>query len=480
MKHNGFAEQMRQRLGNAEADVPEGLWDAIEQKLDAQPAAAPQMTIAKTPRRVVLRRWAVAASVAIVAGAGLWWYAHDDDTLPGGAKALGVVAYDNAELNPAVSKRADRTGLSENSNLSVGSNSLNGSNVSVGSNLSDGSNHSGGSNHSSGSNATMVAQYMSRRADGGADMVAMADNDSKAVAAQTFTDERGNGVAPSKDVTDQEAKAEAKRGLNEEGMTTARSMTNRRAQTTATGRSATTAMRRSAATAMRRSAATEEHFSRRAANGGSKWQFGVGTSGNMTRYSSTNGIMPVRYSDVAMAQGSSNAYLSAEPLQRDCKETTKHNMPVSFGATVSYALNDRLALTSGLVYTLATSSFEHGTSSNASKDEQTLHYVGIPLTASYTIWSNSWLKTYVNAGGQADFNVLAKVETEGHTTDIDKDRVQLSVGAAAGVQLNVIKQVGVYVEPGMRYYFDNGSNVQTVFKEHPCNFSLQMGLRWNF
>ena len=409
MKHNGFAEQMRQRLGNAEADVPEGLWDAIEQKLDAQPTAAPQMTIAKTPRRVVLRRWAVAASVAIVAGAGLWWYAHDDDTLPGGAKALGVVAYDNAEVNPAVSKRADRKGLSENSNLSVGSNSLNGSNVSVGSNLSDGSNHSGGSNHSSGSNpssgsnATMVAQYMSRRADGGADMVAMADNDSKAVAAQTFTDERGNGVAPSKDVTNQEAKAEAKRGLKEGSMATARSMTNRRAQTTATGHSA--------ATAMRRSAATEEQFSRRAANGGSKWQFGVGTSGNMTRYSSTNGIMPVRYSDVDMAQGSSNAYFSAEPLQRDCKETTKHDMPVSFGATVSYALNDRLALTSGLVYTLATSSFEHGTSSNASKDEQTLHYVGIPLTASYTIWSNSWLKTYVNAGGQADFNVSAKVET---------------------------------------------------------------------
>lgn len=439
MKHNGFAEQMRQRLGNAEADVPEGLWDAIEQKLDAQPTAAPQMTIAKTPRRVVLRRWAVAASVAIVAGAGLWWYAHDDDTLPGGAKALGVVAYDNAEVNPAVSKRADRTGLSENYNLSVGSNSLNGSNVSVG------SNHSGGSNHSSGSNATMVAQYMSRRADGGADMVAMADDDSK---------------------------VEAKLGQKEESRATARSMTNRRTQTTE--------MKRSAATAMMRSASTEEQFSRRAANGGSKWQFGVGTSGNMTRYSSTNGIMPVRYSDVAMAQGSSNAYFNAEPLQRDCKETTKHNMPVSFGATVSYALNDRLALTSGLVYTLATSSFEHGTSSSASKDEQTLHYVGIPLTASYTIWSNSWLKTYVNAGGQADFNVSAKVETEGHTTDIDKDRAQLSVGAAAGVQLNVIKQMGVYVEPGMRYYFDNGSNVQTVFKEHPCNFSLQMGLRWNF
>lgn len=460
MKHNGFAEQMRQRLGNAEADVPEGLWDAIEQKLDAQPTAAPQMTIAKTPRRVVLRRWAVAASVAIVAGAGLWWYAHDDDTLPGGAKALGVVAYDNAEVKPAVSKRADRTGLSENSNLS------NRSNLSYGYNLSS------GSNVSSASNATMVARYMSRRADGGADMVAMADNDSKAVVAQALTDERSNGVASSKNVTDQEAKPEAKREQKEESRVAARSMMNGRAQTTETKRSATTAMMRSAT--------TEEQLSRRAGNGGSRWQFGVGTSGNMTRYSSTNGIMPVRYSDVAMAQGSSNAYFSAEPLQRDCKETTKHNMPVSFGATVSYDLNDRLALTSGLVYTLATSSFEHGTSSNASKDEQTLHYVGIPLTASYTIWGNSWLKTYINAGGQADFNVSAKVETEGHTADIDKDRAQLSVGAAAGVQLNVIKQMGVYVEPGVRYYFDNGSNVQTVFKEHPCNFSLQMGLRWNF
>lgn len=460
MKHNGFAEQMRQRLGNAEADVPEGLWDAIEQKLDAQPAAAPQLTIAKTPRRVVLRRWAVAASVAIVAGAGLWWYAHDDDTLPGGAKALGVVAYDNAEVKPSVSKRADRKGLSENSNLSNRSN------------LSSSSNLSSGSNASSASNATMVARYMSRRADGGADMVAMAGNDSKAVVAQALTDERSNGVASSKYVTDQEAKPEAKREQKEESKAAARSMMNGRAQTTE--------MRRSAATAMRRSATTEEQLSRRAGNGVSRWQFGVGTSGNMTRYSSTNGIMPVRYSDVAMAQGSSNAYFSAEPLQRDCKETTKHNMPVSFGATVSYALNDRLALTSGLVYTLATSSFEHGTSSNASKDEQTLHYVGIPLTASYTIWGNSWLKTYVNAGGQADFNVSAKVETEGHTTDIDKDRAQLSVGAAAGVQLNVIKQMGVYVEPGVRYYFDNGSNVQTVFKEHPCNFSLQMGLRWNF
>ena len=47
------------------------------------------------------------------------------------------------------------------------------------------------------------------------------------------------------------------------------------------------------------------------------------------------------------------------------------------------------------------------------------------------------------------------------------------------MQLNIVKQLGVYVEPGVKYYFDNGSMVQNVFKDHPCNFSLQVGLRFN-
>ena len=35
-----------------------------------------------------------------------------------------------------------------------------------------------------------------------------------------------------------------------------------------------------------------------------------------------------------------------------------------------------------------------------------------------------------------------------------------------------------YAEPGVVYYFDDGSNVNTIRKEHPFNFNIQLGVRF--
>lgn len=51
---------------------------------------------------------------------------------------------------------------------------------------------------------------------------------------------------------------------------------------------------------------------------------------------------------------------------------------------------------------------------------------------------------------------------------------------ALGAQYNINRKVGVYVEPGIAYYFDDGSSVQTIRKENPCNFTLQAGLRLSY
>ena len=53
------------------------------------------------------------------------------------------------------------------------------------------------------------------------------------------------------------------------------------------------------------------------------------------------------------------------------------------------------------------------------------------------------------------------------------------MNAAAGVQYNFIPQLGIYVEPGIKHYFDNGSHIRNFFKHHPTNFNLQVGLRLN-
>lgn len=207
-----------------------------------------------------------------------------------------------------------------------------------------------------------------------------------------------------------------------------------------------------------------------------RWQVGVGTAGNMNRYKSSGPIY-VNSLSAVNTEYADNEMFRVSPYEQDTKYVTHHDMPISIGFTASYSVTPRIALASGLVYTLATSSFQHGAS--MPKETQTLHYVGIPLNLSYTVWGNSWLRTYIMAGAQADMNVKATLKADGHKSNIDNDRAQFSVTGGAGVQLNVAQQLGVYVEPGVRYYFDNGSAVQTIFKEHPTNFSLQVGLRWN-
>lgn len=216
------------------------------------------------------------------------------------------------------------------------------------------------------------------------------------------------------------------------------------------------------------------HTQHQASN--TRWQVGVGTAGNMNRYKSSGPIY-VNSLSAVNTEYADNEMFRVSPYEQDTKDVTHHDMPISIGFTASYSVTPRIALASGLVYTLATSSFQHGAS--MPKETQTLHYVGIPLNLSYTVWGNSWLRTYIMAGAQADMNVKATLKADGHKSNIDNDRAQFSVTGGAGVQLNVAQQLGVYVEPGVRYYFDNGSAVQTIFKEYPTNFSLQVGLRWN-
>ena len=42
------------------------------------------------------------------------------------------------------------------------------------------------------------------------------------------------------------------------------------------------------------------------------------------------------------------------------------------------------------------------------------------------------------------------------------------------------RHVGFYIEPGMAYYFDDGSDIQTIRKEQPWLFALQAGFRLSY
>ena len=171
---------------------------------------------------------------------------------------------------------------------------------------------------------------------------------------------------------------------------------------------------------------------------------------------------------------------SYKAIQRNQQGNAKHHAPVSVGLQVAFGIAPRLSLSTGLVYTRTSSDFYPYASSSNYNVHQVLHYVGIPVGLNYEFWQSGGFHAYVMAGAEADYNVKNDTEEEGvKKEDAKRDRVQLSGKASLGAQYDITPKVGLYIEPGAKYYFDNGSHVENTFKDKKLNFNLQFGLRFN-
>lgn len=171
---------------------------------------------------------------------------------------------------------------------------------------------------------------------------------------------------------------------------------------------------------------------------------------------------------------------SCKAIQRKQQGNAKHHAPVSVGLQVAFGIAPRLSLSTGLVYTRTSSDFYPYAPSSNYNVHQVLHYVGIPVGLNYEFWQSGGFHAYVMAGAEADYNVKNDTEEEGvKKEDAKRDRVQFSGKASLGAQYDITPKVGLYIEPGAKYYFDNGSHVENTFKDKKLNFNLQFGLRFN-
>ena len=171
---------------------------------------------------------------------------------------------------------------------------------------------------------------------------------------------------------------------------------------------------------------------------------------------------------------------SYKAIQRNQQGNAKHHAPVSVGLQVAFGIAPRLSLSTGLVYTRTSSDFYPYAPSSNYNVHQVLHYVGIPVGLNYEFWQSGGFHAYVMAGAEADYNVKNDTEEEGvKKEDAKRDRVQFSGKASLGAQYDITPKVGLYIEPGAKYYFDNGSHVENTFKDKKLNFNLQFGLRFN-
>lgn len=178
--------------------------------------------------------------------------------------------------------------------------------------------------------------------------------------------------------------------------------------------------------------------------------------------------------------------------QPEVQEEYSHKIPVKVGLTARYNITGRLGVETGLTYSVLASSVKTGnseTGNNWSSGSQTLHYLGIPLNISFNILNSRYVNIYVTGGGMMEKSISGNIKTDEYvdgkfartlTAKISPKGLQWSVNAAAGVQANILPQLGVFVEPGVSHHFKNGSRVRSIYTDKPTDFSLGFGLRYSF
>lgn len=184
--------------------------------------------------------------------------------------------------------------------------------------------------------------------------------------------------------------------------------------------------------------------------------------------------------------------ISKAPAKTGIKETSTNStygIPLSFGAGVKFDFTPKWSLGVGVNYSLLSRKFfgeyhkvnaagiieEDPISSNITN---TQHYIGIPVNAFYNIVNSKSVNFYAYAGGAVE-KCIADKYTLANTTITHKEvpsGVQWSANVGIGAEFMIGNHLGLYIDPSLRYYFDNGQP-KSIRTAQPFMLGFEMGLR---
>lgn len=157
--------------------------------------------------------------------------------------------------------------------------------------------------------------------------------------------------------------------------------------------------------------------------------------------------------------------ISASSVETD----TRHHRPVRMSLTFHMPLGGIFGVETGASYTLLRSTVTTTSGSTVNRNIQTLKYLGIPVNLTADLYGNDWCRLYLSGGGMAEKCVSGEIKP-----------LLWSLNAAAGLQVNLGRSLGIYAEPGLSYHFDDGSPVRTIYKDRPLDFMMTLGARMSF
>ena len=472
MSNKDWTSKLRDQMTDYQEPVKHDLWAGIAQSLaQNQPVAGengvpenhPVKRVEKESkaRVVTLKRWsAAAAAVALLGIGGSYVYLHQEDVEQG-----------NAQLASLASSEASSASSAASSSLSASSSSLASSEASSASSAASSSLSASSSSHSK--------QVPLLAADNKS-----ADSKSRQKAASSAASLLSSDYAS--------VPVQSAAPMNDEGETMVAVASDEAPLVASKYKSA-----ESAQSQAEPNSSSSYHFSRNSEVAGVSMKLyaenlgagmgNVNSGSNIANRYSDSGVMadPMPGVYPAPSVGGSNDvdYLMAaayKALQKSPQGKAKHHAPVSVGMQIAFGVAPRLSLSTGVVYTRTSSDFYPYAPNNDYNVHQVLHYVGIPVGLNYELWRSGGFHAYVMAGAEAAYNVKNDTDEDGtKKQDAKRDKVQFSGKASLGAQYDISPSVGLYIEPGAKYYFDNGSDIENTFKDKKLNFNLQFGLRFN-
>lgn len=169
------------------------------------------------------------------------------------------------------------------------------------------------------------------------------------------------------------------------------------------------------------------------------------------------------------------------------EEKQHHHLPFTVGVLLHKSLDKHWGIESGINYTRLCSDFVTGNKAFIT-EKQNLHYIGIPLRGTYLWGRFKRFSVYSSLGVTMEIPVSATLKT-GYVIDGEMDYskqehlkvpLQWSVDGGLGIQYQLTPSVGIFAEPNLHYYFNDGSGLKTIRKEHPFGVSLPFGIRFSY
>ena len=149
-----------------------------------------------------------------------------------------------------------------------------------------------------------------------------------------------------------------------------------------------------------------------------------------------------------------------------------HRMPFVVGLSVKFPVTEKIGVTTGLEYSLYSSSFSYP----PGEKTQLVHDLGIPVRLDWTFVSSRWLDAYLGAGIKGDLCVGATLD--GHS--IGKDGPAFRLLGAGGIQFNATRNLGLFVEPEVSWTLPSDRRMLSTYSsEHPWMFTVATGVRIN-